>query len=245
MSLKQFPSVVTLAGIILGFSGFHALQVQWGEKKPYVLKPTKEVYPVYPEHLKKEGIAGEVIVSVSITDKGDVIFRNTDPFQIRRRLHPVLDKLAMEVVKQWKFEPINVFDEKVSRMPAFLSIIFDPGEYIDPSESVAPEPLSEEMIAFLYKCWAYNKKYEEIADYYICRERIRERICKLDLILGSAGAMGNEKVLYSPVYYLPKLGETSRITLFNEYQILSRDNRLREVRIPVEPPADKRDAQFG
>lgn len=243
MSVKEFLSIITLVGIIIGFSGFQTLPFQWGEEKPYVLKPIKKVYPVYPEHLKKEGITGEVIVSVCINDEGDVLFRNVEPRQIRRHLHPELDKLAMEAVKQWKYEPINIFG-KVSQIWTFISIIFDPGEYIDPSESIAPEPLNEDMAALLDKCWAYEKKYSEIADYYLCREKIREKIRKLDLIRESTATTGNDKIRYRADYYLPKLGETSRKTLFNEYQILSRDNRLREVRIPVVPPADKRDAQY-
>lgn len=88
---RKFPlslSVTAFIAIII-ISGF-GLSGRRQEKDtpiPIVLKPIKTVYPKYPDHLKKEGIAGEVIVSVWVDEKGNVKIASK-PFHLIRSLHP-------------------------------------------------------------------------------------------------------------------------------------------------------------
>jgi len=86
-------------GITAILAGSLFLCSQQTDTKPYVLKPIKTFYPIYPEHLKKEGIAGEVIVRVTVNEKGDVEIRTANPIIIKRKLHPELDQLALEAVR--------------------------------------------------------------------------------------------------------------------------------------------------
>ncbi len=152
MILMRFSPIVLLFAFFSLLPGNNLLGFQETEYKPHVLKPIKTVYPVYPEHLKKEGIAGEVILHAVINRKGEVEFRNTNPFRIVRKLHPELDHLALEAVRQWTYEPVIV-NGRAANVTIYISVRFDPGEYLDPNDSVVPEPLSEEVSAFLDQCW--------------------------------------------------------------------------------------------
>jgi TonB family protein len=243
MGTRRKSLVFAPLGITAILAGSLFLRSQQTDTKPYVLKPIKTFYPVYPEHLKNEGIAGEVIVRVTVNEKGDVEIRTANPIIIKRKLHPELDQLALEAVRQWKFEPIDVFGKAIS-LPVLISVIFDPGEFIDPDDSVIPEPLSEELTAFLDQGWEYYIKNEEYADYYVCRERRREKIRSLVAHRFSM-AMGTDKIKYIPEYFLPDLGEPSRNTYRDEYQITTKDHRVIERRTPVKPPADERTSLFG
>lgn len=60
-----------------------------------------KVDPVYPVEARKEGIKGVVILEATTDEKGNVI-----KVKVLRPVHPVLDKAAIDAVKQWKYKPI-------------------------------------------------------------------------------------------------------------------------------------------
>jgi len=150
-------------------SGFTPLWPQQNESNPVVLKPIKTVYPKYPDHLKKEGIAGEVIVWAWIDEKGDV--KILSPGHIIRSLHPELDELATDAAKQWKYAPPLTLGKQRGAL-TYISIIFDPGELPEAEDSAPKEPMSEELLAMLDRSWEYCRKMDDIAHFYLCRERM-------------------------------------------------------------------------
>ena len=58
------------------------------------------VAPIYPEELRREGVQGTVTMSALITRTGEVanirVVRSTDPR---------LEDLAMDALRQWRFQP--------------------------------------------------------------------------------------------------------------------------------------------
>lgn len=62
--------------------------------------PVTQVAPAYSHDLRAQGVEGEVVVSFTISAKGDVI----NPTVIRTTDRD-LDKATLIAVKQWKFAP--------------------------------------------------------------------------------------------------------------------------------------------
>lgn len=70
------------------------------DKKPILLK---EVEPIYPEEARKAGQAGEVTIEAIIDEEGNV----TDVKVIEGEFD-ILNKAAVDAVKQWKYEPYKI-----------------------------------------------------------------------------------------------------------------------------------------
>ncbi len=64
-------------------------------------KMVKQVRPVYPPHLKEQGVEGTVMLDAVISREGKVI--NLTP--VNSLVHPDLVASAMEAVRQWEYEP--------------------------------------------------------------------------------------------------------------------------------------------
>jgi len=224
------------------------LWTQQTEAKPYVLKPIKTVYPVYPEHLKKEGIAGEVIICVVINEKGNVDIPLEPHSHIMRSLHPELDKLATAAVKQWKYNPPFIEGE-VRRAWTYISVIFDPGESPEVEESAPREPLSRELLAMLDRSWEYCGKMDDMAHFYLCRERIDEKIKNIvNVGSGVLGSFPNEQKsvsLYRANYFVPDINTPKTYRYVNDYQITSQNSRVTELRTPVKPLSNERNEMYG
>ena len=56
--------------------------------------------PPYPEDARKAGMAGEVILSLTLTAEGRVT-----TVSVTKSLSPQIDKTAVETVRTWKFKP--------------------------------------------------------------------------------------------------------------------------------------------
>lgn len=211
---------------------------QQAEVQSLALKPIFSVAPVYPEHLKEERIAGEVILTVFISEKGDVeLFSGR---AVARSLHPDLDKAAMEAVKQWKYEPI-LWAGKPIRIVTFVSVVFDPGE--QPAVLRSCPPPGENVMAILDACWENVSKLEEKSFLYVCREHLSAKIRKLVVLGGgfiASGAPDKDGIYlkYNSSAKVPDLGEVTRKTRQNEYQLTGRANRYTELRTPIRPPKD-------
>ena len=59
-----------------------------------------QVSPKYPADLKKQGIAGLVKVQVVVDARGRV-----QDARVTQGAHPLLDRAALDAVRQWRFQP--------------------------------------------------------------------------------------------------------------------------------------------
>lgn len=62
--------------------------------------PVRTVFPDYPEKLKKDGVAGLVMVKCTIDEQGNV----TDPV-VDKSSNAGFEQPALDAVKKWKFKP--------------------------------------------------------------------------------------------------------------------------------------------
>jgi TonB family protein len=76
--------------------------------------------PPYPEEARKAGMAGELILSLTLTAEGRVTM-----VSVIKSLSPQIDKTAVETVRTWKFKPKT---ENPNNMPGDFSfhIFFRP-----------------------------------------------------------------------------------------------------------------------
>lgn len=231
--------------IFLILAGYSSLRSQQEESEPVILKPIKTVFPKYPDHLKKEGIAGEVIIGALIDEQGNV--KPREPLHIIRSLHPELDRLATEAIKQWKYAP-PLFRGKQRGALTYISVIFDPGELTEEAESALREPMSEELLGALDRSWEYCRKVEDIARFYLCRERIVETVKAIvnvgRSILGSTEIEG-EFIKFRVGSFVPDLANPETTRYINDYQVTNLNNRVTELRTLVKPPPSERDSLFG
>jgi TonB family protein len=73
---------------------------------PRALNPTK---PKYPERARRRNIEGFVLIEADINEKGEL--RDA---RVRKGCDPILDKAALETVRQWQFEPASMSGRKVA-----------------------------------------------------------------------------------------------------------------------------------
>jgi protein TonB len=105
------------------FFSFHRKKntpVETGNKRiAYIRKPRliKKVVPVYPEQAIAEGVEGYVTVRAVIDESGSIL-----RLEVEQGLHPLLDKAALDAVKQWKYKPLIMND--VARTTEVLVKIF-------------------------------------------------------------------------------------------------------------------------
>jgi TonB family protein len=233
------------SAIIMILLGFSLLWPGQKDASPVVLEPIKTIYPTYPDHLKNEGVAGEVIIWVWIDEQGDV--KILSPVPIIRSLHPELDKLAMAAVKQWKYAPPLTLGKPRGAW-TYISIIFDPGELPEAEDFAPREPLGDELQAVLDRSWEYCRKMDDIAHFYLCRERISETIKSIvnvgPALMGS-GEIEGQVITVRVGSFVPDLARPDTNRYVNDYQITSQNNRVTELRTPVKPLSNERNSMFG
>jgi len=243
-SQLRAPAFAAILMIILAFSPLWPRQI---ESSPVVLKPIKTVYPKYPDHLKKEGIAGVVVIQVWIDEEGNVKIPGF-PLHIMRSLHPELDKLATEAVKQWKYAP-PLIQGKPRGAWTYISVIFNPDELPEIEDSAPREPLSHELLAMLDRSWEYCLKMDDIAHFYLCRERIYEKIKNIvnvgSSMMGSFADESNSDAVFRVRSFVPDLAMPKTNRYVNDYQITSQNSRVTEQRTPVKPLSNERNSMFG
>jgi TonB family protein len=146
------------------------------------LKAVKTVNPVYPEAVKEEGIAGEVVIWAGIDRQGNV--RHPSVF---RPLHPALDQAALEAVSQWKFEPVFHAGEPIAFL-TYISVVFDPGDPGPEKGLPAESPLPVGVRSVLGVAAEYGMRLNSAARFYTCRERIEGSVKTVGE--GSAASIG-------------------------------------------------------
>lgn len=230
--------------ILLGQRAYGIPQAQQVEVKS--LKPVKKVIPLYPENLKKEGIAGEVAIMVIIDRKGNV----KTPV-VFRSLYPELDNLALGAVRQWKFEPY-IYGKKAIPVPSFLSVIFKPGDSgsrigeneKSAGETVPGEPPSDELRTILDPCAEYCRKLSGAALFYICQEKIRESVKRvLEEETALIWHVLEENYVASANYRYPVLRGAEKNVYVNDYQLINKDGKIEERRTLLEENGKKVNAE--
>lgn len=88
-----------------------ALKAEGDIKPPKLIK---KVDPIYPEEARKEGISGEVLLSVRSNEQGNIV-----RVKIVKSPHELLSKASVEAVKQWKYEPMLI---KGKPMPIIFTV---------------------------------------------------------------------------------------------------------------------------
>jgi TonB family protein len=88
-----------------------ALKAKGDIKPPKLIK---KVDPIYPEEARKEGISGEVLLSVRSNEQGNIV-----GVKIVKSPHELLSKASIEAVKQWKYEPMLI---KGKPMPIIFTV---------------------------------------------------------------------------------------------------------------------------
>jgi protein TonB len=72
--------------------------------------PVRMVAPDYPQELRREGVAGVVMVSCTIDEKGDV-----QDVTIEKSSNSTFDRPALAAVKKWKFKPAKLDGAAVAK----------------------------------------------------------------------------------------------------------------------------------
>ena len=215
---------------LLGRSNAGFSQGQRIESPP--AKPIKSFFPDYPESLREERIAGEVVICVIIDAKGGVQWGI-----VARPLQPDLDKLALEAVKQWTFEP-TVHKGSPIPVPAYIAIRFAPPFAPLPAKSKESDIIArdgKELLPILARCENYCRHLAEAALSYTCQETVREteqQVEKRTMVFNwtvlADGSMATAK------YDYPALGQSEKRSYVNDYQLINKNGRIVERRTLME-----------
>ena len=101
--MKKFiqPKVIVLFLFVLTFCFLTSGGILAEEKEPEKPKLIKKVNPVYPEEARKEGIEGTVVLEATTG-----IYGKVKKLKVLKGKHDILNKAAVEAVKQWVYEPM-------------------------------------------------------------------------------------------------------------------------------------------
>lgn len=113
MKLKSFLSLFILFLIFFGPLRLFTSHFETNDKAPIPLNLDSLEFP-YPDHIKKLGIEGKIYLQLCIDTFGNV----TNVILIKS-LHPELDILSAEKVRNLKFIPATQRDKKVAVWLAF------------------------------------------------------------------------------------------------------------------------------
>ena len=135
--------------------------------------PIIKVAPFYPEELRRRRIGGEIDLRITIDKKGIV-----QRAEIVKPAHPYFNYLAVQAVRQWRFEPCVI---KGMPVPAAfpLKLNFNPQLFWEEmawSETGAQldQASREELGKILGRCGDYCEKLRAGVFDFICQEAIKE-----------------------------------------------------------------------
>jgi TonB family protein len=192
------------------------------------IKAIKTIIPAYPEYLREERVGGEVAISAIIDTKGKIQWCN-----VVRRLHPDLDRLALEAVKQWTFEPY-VYNGGPIAAPTYITLHFYP-----PFAPLPPKPkdngtntlIGDELHPILVRCADYCRKLSDAALFYTCQEAVREsekKVERMTMVFNwttlADGSFTRAK------YEYPALTVGEQSNYVNDYQLINKGGRIQERR---------------
>ncbi|MGZ4887144.1 MAG: TonB family protein, partial [Candidatus Aminicenantales bacterium] len=177
----------------------------------------KKSIPEYPDNLIDSGAEGRVIVLFEINEGGKVTFAT-----LCRRIHPFLDKLAVESVKRWEFKPC-VFDGDVMRTLASVDFFFYPSTSSGARKPEEPE--NEELKTLLDRCGEYCDKLTAYATFFVCHEKVMEKVNEIHL---NEDDISHGKDVLRHIY--PVLGGGRRNRYLYDYQLIRKDGETQERR---------------
>jgi hypothetical protein len=155
-----------------------------------------------------------------------------------------LDQLATEAIKEWKYAPILV-QGRPRGIWTYISIIFDPGELPEEQGPVSGEPISDELKAILDRSWEYCRKIDDIAHFYLCREKISQTTKTIVNVGSSMMGSFEDNSIFKVNSVVPDLANPERSQSINDYQITSQNSLVTELRTPVKPPLNERISPFA
>jgi len=205
-------------------------------------KAVKIVMPDYPEQLKKQGIEGQLFLLVDIDRKG-----NVDLAEVWMGLHPELDRLAVEALKRWKFEPYIYAGEPI-RATFFVRLIFNSGnpDTINegPPQPAPTESLSPELRTVLEKSDEYCQKLTSASLYYVCTEKITEISRQVmektgGLIRGLGHDSRTGKETMEATFTYAALGNRQKSECLYDYQLVRKEGKVEERRVLLEKDGRK------
>jgi len=200
------------------------------------------VMPDYPELLKKQGVEGQLFLLVDIDRNG-----NVDLAEVWMGLHPELDRLAVEALKRWKFEPYIYAGEPI-RATFFVRVIFNSGslETIKegPAQLAPPESLSPELRNVLDKCDEYCQKLTAASLYYVCTEKITEISRQVmertgGLIRGLGHDSRTGKEIMEATFTYAALGNRRKSEFLYDYQLIRKEGQVEERQVLLEKDGRK------
>ena len=199
-----------------------------------------QVAPRYPDELRQ--IRGEVVLLVAIDPSGAV-----QSARIIKSLHPYLDYCASNALLQWKFAPVKANGKPV---PATFSLTydFDPdrneSDRTPPNADIGPSP---EVRVLLARGLASSNALVTAAPFFLCQEMIREKhrymapaekpdlwVDRYSEIIRSPFSNSNVSASGWSVYRVNFSERMERTTSINEYQILGKEEKIRERRVTIE-----------
>ena len=199
-----------------------------------------EITVHYPEELKREGIASRFVFQVNIKKDGSV----RSSFVWKSHYPELEERLEWEVSKM-RFKPF-IYNGEAIPAHGFMTIVFYP-EIVIPQTRTAlldkkliiknlAEPLRKELITVLDGCADYCEKLSNSALYYVCLEKINEKIKSISNehigTLGSSGGLyirPNEHMT-STLYQL-FLKHTKNDAYVFDYQLVRKYGKINEKRI--------------
>jgi protein TonB len=205
-------------------------------------KAIKMVMPDYPEPLKKQGIEGQLFLLIDIDRKG-----NVDLAEVWIGLHPELDRLAVEALKKWKFEPFIYAGEPI-RATFFVRVIFNSGNLNTikegPSQPAPPDSISPELRAILDKCDEYCQKLTVASLYYVCTEKMSEISRPVvektgGLIRGLGHDSKTGKEIMEASFNYAALGNRRKSECLYDYQLIRKEGKVEERRVLLEKDGKK------
>lgn len=140
-------------------------------------KPVRQILPVYPEQFRQQGVEGEVKLRVSIDQKGEV-----QNVKVLKSLHPYLDFMTVQALRQWEFEPV-LLKEKGVPVAFSMAVDFDPKTWQAQEETtrIKDTPITDlgtpsqaQLRMILDRCAEYCQKLAGLALDFICEETIKE-----------------------------------------------------------------------
>lgn len=96
---------VCLAAVALAFAS-----PAFAESKVEPPVPVRTVAPDYPDDLRREGVAGVVVVECTIDTSG-----NVDAPAVQKSSNAAFEKPALEAIKKWKFKPARQDGNPIAR----------------------------------------------------------------------------------------------------------------------------------
>jgi len=141
------------------------------QKEPKLIE---KVYPLYPEELYEQGVKGAVGVRLIIDKKGSVQF-----VQIKKPLHPYLDNAVVQALRQWKFEPGFLEEEKITFF-IDLNIYFNEETLLlqkgqaNKKEALTETSSKRKLQKILNKSGEYCQKLEKSVLEFVCLEDVRK-----------------------------------------------------------------------